>query len=150
MKTLENSVLIDRPVEEVWRYFIEWDNVPTWYQGIREVKLLTDEPLGLGSAFRLSPGIGPLKFGVVIRVVEFEPYRRIVFATRGRQKTRFIFEPDGSGTRFTKSQDRLWFMRPFDPIVTRLRDRFSSNLKRLLEAPLQPADVPHAADQRVR
>jgi uncharacterized protein YndB with AHSA1/START domain len=135
MKTMVHSVVIDRPVEEVWNYFVEWDNIPKWYPGIREIRPLTEGPLGLGSALRMSPGIGPLKFSVVIRVIEFEPYRLIVFGVRTKTTTRFIFERVGSGTRFTKSQDRQWYMRPFDPLVTRLRDRFNANLKRLMEEP---------------
>lgn len=135
MKTMVHSVVINRPIEDVWNYFVEWDNIPKWYPGVREIKPLTEGRLGLGSSFRMSTGIGPVKLGAVIRVVEFESGRLVVFQIGTKVKTSFIFERVGGGTRFTKSQDREWFLRPFDGISNRLRNRFFAKLKLLMEAP---------------
>jgi uncharacterized protein YndB with AHSA1/START domain len=131
-----NSVVIERPVEEVWDFFTHFENISTWYANIRRVRPLSDRPLGIGSPYEMVFGLGPLEFGGRIHVSEFEPHRQIVFEGVSA-RTAFIFERVGGGTRFTKTQQRHGLFakiaKPFDGLVEKKRDKDMVKLKHLLE-----------------
>ena len=39
---IENSVVINRPVETVWNWFLDWPNQGDWYQGIVDYKQVSE------------------------------------------------------------------------------------------------------------
>jgi uncharacterized protein YndB with AHSA1/START domain len=46
------SVLIDRPVEEVWKFVMDLSKLPKWNTGILEAKQTSAGPLGWVRHFR--------------------------------------------------------------------------------------------------
>jgi uncharacterized protein YndB with AHSA1/START domain len=48
---VEASVMIDRPVEEVWEFIMDLSKVPTWDTSISEVRETSTGPIGVGSTF---------------------------------------------------------------------------------------------------
>ena len=132
-----NSVVIERPLEEVWDFFTHFENVSTWYANLRRFTPLSDRPLGTGAPYEMVAGLGPLEHGFRVHVSEFEPHRKIVFEG-GPTRTAFIFERVDGGTRFTKTQERHGLFakiaKPFDRLVEKKRDKDMLKLKQLLEA----------------
>jgi uncharacterized protein YndB with AHSA1/START domain len=49
MPLLEASVLIARPVGEVWEYVTSAENLPVWVPVLHEVTKITDGPVGVGT-----------------------------------------------------------------------------------------------------
>ena len=45
------DVLIKRPVEEVWNYWFDMDNVPTWAHNVKEIRQITEGPRDVGARF---------------------------------------------------------------------------------------------------
>jgi hypothetical protein len=103
---VENSVVVNRPIEEVWNFFLVWPNTPRWYKTVAECNQFSEGPVGKGTVVELVPRFGPRG---PVQIVEFEPYRLIGLRGVGRISksvtASFIFEPVDSGTRFTKSEE---------------------------------------------
>ncbi|MCJ0904700.1 SRPBCC family protein [Rhodococcus sp. ARC_M6] len=52
MPVVEQSVVISRPVAEVWGYLTNADNWPNWENSMVECRQTTDGPLGVGTQWR--------------------------------------------------------------------------------------------------
>ena len=51
MVKITDSIIIDRPVEEVWRFVSDPSNTPKWYQGTMEVRQISERPIAVGTTF---------------------------------------------------------------------------------------------------
>ena len=49
MFTAESSIIISRPLEEVFAFVADQRNAPQWQDGLVEVRLLTEGPVGVGT-----------------------------------------------------------------------------------------------------
>ncbi len=158
MGKLVTSVTINRPVEDVWRFFLDLDNINKWDSWIRKAEQISEGPFARGTIIAMHTSIGPLKFVRRVVVTELEQYRLIVFgvADRGRLArllvgspeklvTRFVFERVGNATRFTKDQDRPGLVSLIDRLMDKKRQEWFAELKRLLEAPARQPEVAHSA-----
>ena len=62
MTRIERSIVIDRPVADVWDFVHDWTNDRLWQTTLRESEQLTDGPVGVGTRVReqrraaLAPG----------------------------------------------------------------------------------------------
>lgn len=52
MPTVEQSVVISRPVREVWDYLTTAENWPIWDNATIEAQQITDGPIGAGTQWR--------------------------------------------------------------------------------------------------
>ena len=103
MIAAEASVLIQRPVERVFR-FVATDfflNYPKWSPEVVELEKTSQEPVSVGTTgrqVRLDQG---RRSESLFRVTTFEPHRRIAFAsTSGLQfRASYTFESLPEGTR---------------------------------------------------
>jgi uncharacterized protein YndB with AHSA1/START domain len=75
MAKIEASVVIDRPVEEVWNFITDLSKTPKWDTPVSEVKLTSTGPLGVGSTGEMKA----MRTTISIRVTEYEPNRRLSF-----------------------------------------------------------------------
>jgi uncharacterized protein YndB with AHSA1/START domain len=104
MVKVEESVLIDRPVEVVWRFLEDLSKVPTWDTSISDVRLTSAGPVGVGSTgdFREKT----MNTTISMRVTEYEPNRRFSFVhTSGPAKgsiLTFSLETVEGKTRLTE------------------------------------------------
>jgi hypothetical protein len=148
MIRVEASRVIDRPIEDVWAYMANLDNMPDWDPGLMEVSW--QPPLRLGLDVRMqdeSPMLswiervlGPFIF----RVTEFEATRRFgLRVTRGASYLEAIYtlEPAGpEGTRVTRVSTLdghgPWKLLELGLKRRALREREAevTNLKRILES----------------
>ena len=78
MAEFEASVVIDCPVEEVWKFISDWSNAPKWMPGALEVKQTSAGPLGVGTTLQ-SRWSSRLMAHTASRVSEYEPGRKITF-----------------------------------------------------------------------
>ncbi len=71
MKT-KNSILIERPIDEVFAYVSNVENMPRWVSGVRRSRLLSKK-LKAGARFSADYAEGVRSAAIDFKVVEFEP-----------------------------------------------------------------------------
>ena len=106
MTRIENSVIIDRPVEAVWKFYTDLSNLPTLDPDIREARHDSPGSLGMGSTFSLKGD----KWILVFQVTESEPYRKLAYECISPESLkgstdRYSLEPIEGKTRFVETMD---------------------------------------------
>jgi uncharacterized protein YndB with AHSA1/START domain len=140
------SVVIARPVEDVFRVLTDPTLAPRWAANAIEGELLTEGPVGIGSRRRaVVKGVPGRTMESVMEVTEFERNRalglRLISASwGGTGRTRYTLSPEGEASRI----DWTWemepggllkpFDRPFMAIFQRLFQRDLQNLKAMMES----------------
>jgi uncharacterized membrane protein len=97
---VEDTVEINRPADEVFRYVSDPDNLPTWAGVVVEVRR------DGGDRFTLVQKFLGRRFETPCEVIASEPSRRHVFRSTGGPiplTFTYILEPSGAGTRFTQT-----------------------------------------------
>lgn len=143
----ERSVVIARPVEDVWAFLTNLDNFRHVSISGSEFRQSSSGPLGVGASVeshKLVLGRFDIRLqGLVI--TEVEPNRTIAMTLRtGLSRElgthRFTLEPITEGTRLTRlaEMDLKRGVRPFASILTRVLGwgwpRELARIKRLVEA----------------
>jgi uncharacterized membrane protein len=83
---IEHDILIDAPLERVWRVTADVEQWPTWTLTITSVRKVGGEPLGRGSRARITQPGQPESEWVV---TDFAPPRRFAWESR-RTGLRFV------------------------------------------------------------
>jgi uncharacterized membrane protein len=99
MPAVERSIVINVPAERVWEAFVNLGDWPVWNHHMREVRLLTDVPLSMGSRARIV-----LKTGLssTWEVTEFSPGRSFTWDASlfgSRLSFAHVVEPVSDGSR---------------------------------------------------
>lgn len=147
----EATVLIERPVEEVFAFVSDPHNEPRWHTDIVHVRPATPS----SSADREQPDswgrhrtwITTVQFmgrkEYEVEVTAFEPNHRIEFTTRTGPLlpiASYLFETSNGGTLFTRHTEipLQGIYRLLKPLMQRdgprRQERFVQNLKRILES----------------
>ena len=143
MTRIERSIVIGRPVGEVWEFVHDVANDRLWQTTLVESEQLTDGPMGVGTRVREVRNFLGLKVELAWEVTEFEPNRRS--AIKGVSgpvplSGGYLLEPVDGGTRFTASGelDAHGFFKLAEPVFARITarelDANLGHLKDLLEA----------------
>ena len=107
MAKIEESVLINRSVGDVWKFINDISKVPTWDSDVLELRLTSEGPMGVGTTGEFRAKMRNMT--ILIRVTEYEPDRRISFEhLSGPMKgsiITFSVEPVEGKTRFTNIND---------------------------------------------
>ena len=134
------SVVIDRPVEEVWKFVMDLSNLPKWNTGVQEAKQTSAGLLGAGTTLQTRSG----NMVSDIKVIEYEPGRKCTLeftsgAVKGTMETSTVENVEGK-TRFTRKMDAK-FSGVYKLVGPFLTPRFKreyvasvGNLKRILES----------------
>jgi len=145
---IEVSVLIGRPVEEVWRFVTDWSNIPRMNPVVLAAKQTSSGPPGVGTTVEATqePRLGNRV--TRIRVVGYEPNRRLalehVSGPLKGTRTTFLMETVEGKTRLTLTTDAKLsgFYRVLGPFVAgRARREVGAelgNARCLLETKAQP------------
>jgi len=107
VETFENTVTINRPVEDVFAFLADFENVPTWNHAIEKTVKTSAAPTGKGTTYRQSRAI-PSRSTEGFEVTGFEPVRRLeIQGEIGPFRTRasYMLTPVESGTRLTNEVD---------------------------------------------
>ncbi len=78
MARFEHSVIINRPIEDVWRFVaVDFaENIPKWAIPPPEAKQISDGPVGTGTTFQLLFRILGRQLEYNFRVIDFESNRK--------------------------------------------------------------------------
>jgi uncharacterized protein YndB with AHSA1/START domain len=79
MINVEESIIINRTVEEVFAFVADQTNAPQWQEGLLEVRRLTDGPLGVGTKHTAARKFLGRKMEMTNEYVEYEPNTIITF-----------------------------------------------------------------------
>ena len=107
MPSATHSVVIERPVSEVFAFVADGERAPEWRSGVLDIHRTSGE----GAGSRYTQGVkGPMgrRIDADFEVTVYEPDRRLEFQTVSgpvRPHGRYEFEPSGDGTRVTFSLD---------------------------------------------
>ncbi len=98
----KSSIVIDKPIDEVFAYVSNVENMPRWVSGVRRARLVSKK-LKAGARFTTEYAEGWRNARIDFSVVEFDPPRRFVaksergpfsFPFRGTFEFRSV--PDGT------------------------------------------------------
>jgi len=139
----DTKILINRPVEEVWDYFIDNENVPRWALGILEMRYITEGPMHVGTRSAWTQTFLGKRMDSIVETTEYEPYKHITFKAITSPVPftyRYTFEPNAGGTYLTVylEGEPGGFFKLAEPVLSmtanrQLRNSFE-NLKDLIEA----------------
>jgi uncharacterized protein YndB with AHSA1/START domain len=145
MPEMRSAVTIARPLEEVFRFFIDLErNAPRTDPSVEYVVKTPDGPTESGTTFRLRQAGKPRE--TTTRFTAIEPNRRIEFeAAIGpiRPKCSLAFEPTSNGTSvsFSGRSNPVGPLKPLSPLFDRKGQRVWTHrldrIKTLLEKPAQ-------------
>jgi len=143
MATIEIKLVIDRPVEEVFAFVSNSENLPRWRSSSLEVKKTSEGPFGVGSTFKSRFTFLGRQFDSEVVVTAHEPNR--VYMSKMAEgpfplETRYLLEAVGNGTHvtFVAEGEPGGFFKLAEPLVVSMAKRaFTTdlqNLKEMLEA----------------
>lgn len=145
MLEIEHSVVINRPVEQVWNYLTDFENTPSWDIGVLETRQTSEGPAGLGTTFQ---NIGPFLGRNAVReyrVTEYIPNKKVAVRLTNPDKfiqqaeVAYTFEPAKNGTdlTFKGGIEFRGLFKLLQPILLQRAKKDGQgdleNLKRLLE-----------------
>lgn len=143
MIKVNNSVVIDRPLEEVFAYVTDIENMPVWSSELDKAWKTSEGPVGKGTTFSSEAKLLGRRIENTIEVTEYEPNSKFFLKpTSGpvSGEVEFRFESVDGGTKFSVSldADAGGFFKLGEPIVNRMLQRqYETNgatLKDLLES----------------
>ena len=104
MIKVENSGIINRPIEEVFAFVGDQTNARHWQSGVVEVRRTTDGPLRVGTTYTFVRNFMGRKMEASNEYTVYEPNKRITFkSTSGpvRFEASYLFESTAEGTKLT-------------------------------------------------
>ncbi len=123
---INKSIVIDRPVEEVFAYVVDLNRAAEWTVGVIEARQTSDGPLGVGATYIYISKLAGQKVETAGEVTEFEPNRKYAWkATSGPFPIRggFLFDAVEDGTRVTQYVEGEPGRCSNDPPASRSRSR---------------------------
>ena len=139
----EKSIVIQRPIEEVFAYVSDLQNGPQWQSALLEARRTTEGPLGIGTKFTSVRKFMSQKMEASIEFVAYEPNHKFAIkSTSGSTpfEQSFLFESTAEGTRLTTILElqTSGLMGLADPLISnslrREMDASFGDLKDLLES----------------
>jgi uncharacterized protein YndB with AHSA1/START domain len=147
MARAEASVVINRPVEEVFEFVTNPKNVLLWHSSTLESEQTSEGPMGVGTTVRSVGQFMGRRMEMTAEVTEYEPNRKIKYKGASGPRSveaSYTFEPveGGTGISFVgEGETGGFFKRLFglvDSIFVRMAQRGMetdfANLKDILEA----------------
>ena len=143
MTRIERSIVIDKPIGEVFDFTHDLVNNPLWQTTVVEIEPLTEGPMRVGSQWREVRRFLGKRIETVLELTEYEPSARsAVRMVSGPVPLTgtYEYEPVDGGTRFTVTGelDAHGFFKLAEPVFARITGReLEANLghlKDLLEA----------------
>ena len=143
MAKIQESVMIDRPVEEVWKFLDDISNLTKWNPQVLEPRQTSAGPVGVGATAEFGAKMRNSTTTISMRITEYEPNRRFSFEhtsgpLKGTTESDSWENIDGK-TKFTRTGDLKFrgFYKLVGPFVTPgwRKDVVSSldNVKHILE-----------------
>ena len=141
--SVESSILINRPIHEVFTYATDWDKYPLWEGEVLESRKLSDGPTGVGTTYRHVAKFMGRRLETEGVVTAYEPNHMLCFKVT---KSSFPFSAcqefreGNGGTRaiYTFESELNGILKLLQPLTMRMAkktlDDNYTRLKKLLEA----------------
>ncbi len=102
------SIVIERPIEDVWAFVANIENMDQWVVGVSEPRLSNGRDMGVGATFTSKYTYGGKTHDLDYEVTAYEPQRH--FATQSTEgpfpfKGELDLERAGQGTKVTNTID---------------------------------------------
>ncbi len=111
MLEFENTIRIDRPIDEVFAFLSDFENISKWNYYVLEVRQLSESPTGTGTTYHQVRKTDQQDF----RIIEFEPNHTVAVKTLPQSspsfERRFTLYEEGDTTRI-RDQWKLDTGRP--------------------------------------
>jgi uncharacterized protein YndB with AHSA1/START domain len=142
MPSAKHSVVIDRPVSDVFAYVLDGTTGPAWRSSIADIRLAAGVSGQVGARYEQGMRGPGGRIPADYELTEIVPNRLIAFkvtAGPARPEGRYEFAPEGGGTRVTFGlnwEPKGIKEKLLSPIVARTMPgevRALDNLKRVLE-----------------
>jgi uncharacterized membrane protein len=143
MARMETSIVIGRPLEEVFAFTTNFENQPKWQSRLLEATQISEGPIGVGTRWRLAAKFLGQRIEFDQECIEYEPNRLYAgvgksgpFPIEGRQ----TYQRVDAGTQIDVTGEVRpgGFFKLAEPLVMnmlkRLTDADLANLKDLMEA----------------
>jgi uncharacterized membrane protein len=103
---VSDSVVIARPVDVVFGFVSDHENLPTWTVGVKQSRRLTDGPPAVGARYRVVGALLGCPVESSYQVTAFDPGRGFDGTMTSPMLgfcEQYRFEPDQDGTRVSMS-----------------------------------------------
>jgi carbon monoxide dehydrogenase subunit G len=124
---MEVSIVINRPVDEVFASLSDLEKNVMWRSGTVEAQQISTGPIGVGTTYRMVNSVFGRRLEGEAEVTEFEPNRKFVTKTRSGYsiEAERIFEVVEGGTRvtFVVNADLAGFFQLAEPLVAGMGKR---------------------------
>lgn len=122
MEELHLVTHVERPVEDVFDFVVQPENLPRYSSMVVAARRTSPGPIRLGSTATLGCRVLGHRFEMTGRVTEFEPCRRFATETMAgpfQLEARLAFEPDARGTLIASvfRGESRGVLRLADPVV---------------------------------
>ena len=138
MATFENTVMIARPIEDVFAFLSDLENVPKWNYAIVETRKVSEGPVGVGSIYHQVRSV-PSRSEERLEIITYDPPRQLeVRGQLGPFASRLFYAlaATGEGTRVTNTVE-VELRGPGRLLgrvaVPRVREAVAANLRKLKE-----------------
>jgi uncharacterized membrane protein len=128
MIKIEQSIVISRPVEEVFAFHTDLSNATQWEVGVLEVKQLTEGPPGVGTTWKgVRQALGR-RIEQIVEATEWEPNNKASYKSASKpfpMQTSFSFESVDGATKLTSTSNiqLSGFFKLLKPIINRMVNR---------------------------
>ena len=138
MSTFENTVLIARPIEDVFAFLSDLENIPKWNYAIVETRKVSEGPVGVGTVYHQVRSV-PSRSEERLEITTYDPPRQLeIRGQLGPFASRLFYALDATpeGTRITNTVE-VELHGPGRLLgrvaVPRVRDAVAANLRKLKE-----------------
>ena len=142
---VKRSIRIEASVEKVFQYASDYRKWPTFYEGVSDLKAITEITRGNGAKFIYKAKVMGLRFTVGTELQQFKQNKGWIGKSfKGlNHQTQWIFIESGNGTEFTHavSTNLPWYMggqfmekKVLGPEWEKIVENSLQNLKTLMEA----------------
>jgi uncharacterized protein YndB with AHSA1/START domain len=136
--TFENTVMIARPIDDVFAFLADFENIPKWNYAIVETRKVSQGAVGVGTIYQQVRSV-PSRSEESFEVTAYNPPRHLeIRGQLGPFPSRLSYALDAiaEGTRVTNSVE-LELRGPGRLLgrvaVPRVRDAVAANLRKLKE-----------------
>lgn len=159
MTHITHSIIIARPVEEVFTFVTDLENDRYWWRTLSLTRKLTAGPVRLGTEFDQAAQVGWAKVRNHLRITDWQPPSQAVYRNESAQLAYtvvYTFTPEAGGTRYRLAADLepkglLKWLLPLTLRVLRGQlDSHFKGLKAYLESPAHAARMAQAAEAETR
>ncbi|UCC99777.1 MAG: SDR family NAD(P)-dependent oxidoreductase, partial [Phycisphaerales bacterium] len=128
MIRLKQTIRVDRPVRDVFRYAGDFENVEQWDPGISESKKVTPGPVGVGTVYNVLVKSGPWRIPMQYTVTEYAPPNRVVLEGEGKRiraldSITFEERPNGTEVIYTADLSFSGALASAEPVMKGMLDR---------------------------